>query len=149
MAGTTMTERRPARFPAHVLVMLSASTATYAIALAVVAGLQSADEAATAAAREPMAKAAQQISAGHDDLLAALDRARAVYGTAAQTYLGAGGSLGALEGQLDGLSTTVAAIDGVSRSLPTTVRLPVVAGSIAAGRAPATHATTGASGAKR
>ena len=35
--------------------------------------------------------------------------------------------------------------DGVSRSLPTTVHVPVISAVIPA-RAPATHATTGASG---
>jgi hypothetical protein len=141
-----MTERAKARFPAHVFVMLSASTAAYAIALAAVAGLQSADDAALAAARDPVARAVEQVSAGRDDVLGRLDRARAVYAALAESYGAAGGSLTALEAQLAALSSSVAAIDGASRSLPTSVRLPRVAGSVSGGSAPATHATTRASG---
>jgi ABC-type transporter Mla subunit MlaD len=141
-----MTERQPARLPAHVFVMLSASTATYALALAVVAGVQSADEAALTASRDPVARAVAELAAGHDELGDRLDRARAVYAQTAQQYAAAGGSIGTLETSLGALSTTVAAIDGVSRSLPSRVRLPSVAGAVSGGRAPATHGTTGASG---
>lgn len=140
-----MTERQAARFPAHVFVMLSASTAAYALALAAVTGLQSADDAALAAARDPVANAVEQLAAGHDQLGARLDRGRAVYAGAAQDYVAAGGSLATLEAQLGVLSKTVDAIDGVSRSLPSTLRLPSVARSVA-GTRPASHGTTGASG---
>jgi hypothetical protein len=145
-AGTTMTERGPVRLPAHVFVMLGASTGAYAIALAAVAGLQSADEAALVAARGPVAQAVEDVSASRDALLVRLDRARAAYAAAAQSYVAAGGTLEALEGRLGALAAKVAEIDGASRALPTSVRLPKVAGSIAGSRAPATHATTGASG---
>lgn len=144
-----MTERRPVHIPAHVLVMLSASTAAYAITLAGVAGAQSANEAALAAARDPLARQVDQVTAGHDQLADRLDRAAADYAAAAQAYLAAGGGLRALQDDLAGLSGVVAGIDGVSRALPATVSLPTVRGSVSAGRAPASHATTGASGTVR
>jgi hypothetical protein len=141
-----MTEHGARRVPPHVLVMLSASTALYALSLAGVAGQQSAADASLAAARDPLARAVEQVAAGHDRMGAQLDGARARYAAAAQAYLAAGDSMTTLEAQLGTLSKAVSEVAGVSRSLPSTVRLPSVAGSVAGGRAPATHATTGASG---
>jgi hypothetical protein len=141
-----MTERQSTRIPAHVLVMLSASTALYALVLAGVAGVQSRDDAALAAARDPVVRAIEQVAAGHDELGDRLDRARAGYAAAAQAYGAAGAVITTLQDRLDELAAAVAQIDGVSRSLPTSVRLPAVRGSVSAGAAPATHATTRASG---
>jgi hypothetical protein len=144
--AVTMTERRQARIPAHVFVMLSASTAVYALALAGVAGVQSRDDAALAAARDPVARAIEHVATGHDELGDRLDRARASYAAAAQAYGAAGGTITTLQGRLDELAAAVAQIDGVSRSLPTSIRLPAVRGSVSGGSAPTTHATTRASG---
>jgi len=141
-----MTERQPARIPAHVFVMLSASTAVYALALAGIAGVQSRDDAALAAARGPATRAIEQLAAGHDQLGDRLDRARAAYAAAAESYRAIGGALGTLEGQLGDLGTVVAGIDGVSRTLSASVRLPAIRGSVSGGGVPATHATTRASG---
>lgn len=140
-----MTDRQPVRLPAHVLVMLSASTAVYALVLAGVAGVQSRDDAALATARDPVARAVEHLAAGHDALGDRLDRARGDYAAAAAAYGAAGDALSSLETRIDDLSALMARIDGVSRSLPTSVRLPAVRGSIS-GTAPATHATTRASG---
>jgi hypothetical protein len=141
-----MTDRQPFRIPPHVFVLLSASTAAYAITLAGVAGLQSANEAALGAERGPVAHAIEEVGAGHDALLERLERSRAAYAAAARSYLVAGTTLPTFEAGLADLATVVASIDGVSRSLPTAVRLPSIRGSVPGGRAPATHATTGASG---
>src|SRR6185503_4653125 len=65
-ASTTMTERSARLVPPHVLVMLSTSTAAYALALAGVAGQQSAADASLAAERAPLARAVEQVSVGHD-----------------------------------------------------------------------------------
>lgn len=140
-----MTDRQPVRLPAHVLVMLSASTAVYALVLAGVAGVQSRGEAALVLARGPVARAIEDVAAGHDALEERLDQARAAYAAAAAAYGAAGGGVSALEAQLDELAALMARIDGVSRSLPTSGRLPAVLGSLSGG-APATHATTRASG---
>jgi len=147
MAGArAMTERQPVRIPAHVFVMLSASTALYAIVLAGVAGVQSRDDAALAAARDPVNRAIEQVVAGHDELSDRLERARAGYSAAAESYQAAGGALSTLQGRLGDLAAVVAGIDGVSRSLPAGVRLPAIRGSVSGAAAPATHATTRASG---
>jgi hypothetical protein len=126
--------------------MLSASTALYAVVLAGVAGVQSRDDAALAAAREPVNRAVEQVVAGHDELGDRLERARAGYAAAAESYRAAGGALSTLQGQLGDLATVVAGIDGVSRSLPAGVRLPTIRGSVSGAGAPTTHATTRASG---
>jgi hypothetical protein len=143
--ASTMTERQAARIPVNVFVLLSASTAAYALVLAGVAGVQSRDDAALAAARDPVANAIEQVAAGHDALADQLQRARAGYAAAAAAYTAAGGELTGLDGLLGNLATVVADIDGVSRSLPSSVRLPAIRGSVSGG-APSTHATTRASG---
>jgi hypothetical protein len=147
MASATMTERRAIpRVPAHVLVMLGASTAGYAAILAGVAGLQSRADAEAIAARAPAVDGVSRISAGHDRLAEALDVARAEYQRTANAYLAAGGSLDALEQAVTALAGRVAEIDGVSRTLPSSVRLPAVRQSVPSARTSTTHATTGASG---
>jgi hypothetical protein len=146
-AVSTMTDRRgPVRIPAHVFVMLSASTALYSLVLAGVTDVQSRDDAALAAARDPVAGAIERLAASHDDLGSRLERARADYASVAQAYVSAGDVLAILEGRLGDLSAVVAKVDGVTRSLPTTERLPAVRGSVSGGSAPTTHATTRASG---
>ena len=138
--------RSVARVPSHVLVMLGASTAGYALVLAGVAGLQSRAEADLAAARSPAVEALAELQAGHDALLRQLDAARTDYSETADAYLAAGGALDALHEQVGSLSALVVEIDGVTRSLPTTVKLPVVRQSVVSVRVPSTQATTGASG---
>lgn len=145
--ATTMTERRSAAgLPAHVLVMLGASTAGYAAILAGVAGLQSHADAALIAAQAPATSGAARLIAGHDALQAALDAARAGYDATAQAYASARPGLDALEGSLADLATTAAQIDGVSRSLPARALLPSVRQAAGSRSAPPTHSTTGASG---
>ena len=142
-----MTDPRSlARVPSHVLVMLGASTAGYALVLAGVAGLQSRAEADLAAARSPAVEALADLRAGHEALVRRLDAARTDYAQAADAYLAAGGALDALHAQVGSLSALVVEIDGVSRSLPTSVKLPVVRQSVVSVSVPSTQATTGASG---
>ena len=134
------------RIPSHLVVMLGASTATYAVTLAGVAGLQARVDAGLAATRQPTIAAISELQAGHDDLAARLAEARGSYTRTANAYEAAGSSLEALSARLGALAATVADIDGASRSMPTSIRLPTVRQPVAAVRAPATHATTGASG---
>lgn len=142
-----MTPRRflPA-VPAHVWVMLGASTAGYALLLAGVATLQSDLEAGIVAARQPAVEGVARLAAGHDELIRRLDAARAGYTTAADTYAAAGSTLDALHQQVALLAGVVAEIDGVSRSLPAAVKLPPVQRTVVTVKAPATSGTTGASG---
>lgn len=142
-----MTERGTfAGLPSHIWVMLGASTAGYALMLAGVAGLQSRTEADLIAARNPAAQGVAQLSAGHDNLQSQLDAARAAYAASASAYVGVGGTVDALHAQVGSLAALVAEIDGVSRSLPSSVKLPAVHRSVTSVKAPSTSGTTGASG---
>lgn len=144
-----MTDRlrvpRVPRVPPHVIVMLSATTAGYAVTLAGVAALQAADEAAVMADRAPVAEDVAALVAGHDQLAVRLESAREDYARAADAYVRAAAVLEVVDRDLAGLASTVAEIDGVSRSLPTSVRQPVQRAVIRV-TAPTTHATTSASG---
>jgi len=132
--------------PSHVIVMLGASTATYALVLAGVAGLQSRTEADLAAMRAPAVEGLTSLQQGHDEIGARLQAAQDAYNAAVQSYSDAGWSLDELQAQLGAFAGAVAEIDGVSRSLPTSVTLPKVSRS-SGSVAPSTQGTTGASGA--
>ena len=133
--------------PSHVLVMLAASTAGYALMLAAVAGFQSHSEGALAAARQPAVDGVTQLRAGHDNLATILDAAQADYNATVAAYVAAGGSLDTLTSKLTVLSALVGEIDGVSQSMPVAVKLPVIHTSVGTVRSPSTQSTTGASGA--
>lgn len=142
-----MTERGTlAGLPTHVWVMLGASTAGYALMLAAVTGLQARNEADLIAARQPAVDGVAALVSGHDRLRVRLDGARAAYAATVGEYLAAGGTLESLHAKVGSLAGLVAEIDGVSRSLPTTVKLPVVKRSVSSVSVPSTSGTTGASG---
>jgi hypothetical protein len=145
--NSTMTERGAlAGLPTSIWLLLGASTAGYALMLAGVAGLQSRNEADLIAARRPAVDGIAELVSGHDDLRAQLDQARAAYAATVQQYGAAGGSLDALHEQVALLAAIVAEIDGVSRTLPTSVKLPAVRQSVRSVSVPTTSGTTGASG---
>jgi hypothetical protein len=133
------------RIPAHVVVLLSASTAGYAVALAGVTALQSQHEAALIAQRSPTVAGVDALATGHDDLASRLESARDRYTRAAGAMDDVTSVLQAVDLQLEQLAASVAEIDGVSRTLPTSVRIPAPR-VVRHVQAPATHATTGASG---
>jgi hypothetical protein len=135
------------RLPAHIGVVLGASTAAYAVALAGVTMLQAQGEAAAAADRAPVVSGIDGIAARNEQLAAAMSAAGADYQAATEAYLANGGRLADLERALAALTSQVAKIDGVSRSLPSGVSLPKVVRRITTTTAPATSSTTGASGA--
>lgn len=142
-----MTDRQPfGGMPGHVLVMLGASTAGYALLLAGVAGLQSRSDAVHIAVNAPAVGGVAEIVTGHDSLTARLDAARATYAATVEAYMAAGGSLEALDGQMARLAGLVAEIDGVSRTLPSSVKMPAVKRSVSSVKVPSTSGTTGASG---
>ncbi|HJP88070.1 MAG TPA: hypothetical protein VJ850_03430 [Candidatus Limnocylindrales bacterium] len=140
-----MTDRTWLGLPSHVIVMLGASTAAYALVLAGVAGVQSRNEADLAALRAPAVEGVQGLAAGHDAIDARLRAAQDAYNAAVQAYTNAGGSLDTVELNLQSFAAVAGEIDGVARSMPTSVKLPPVHRSSGAG-APGTHGTTGASG---
>ena len=145
--STTMTERRwEPRLPAHVVLMLGASTAAYGLTLAGVAALQSRAEADIGLARSGALEALDAGTIAHDHLAAGIEAARLEYAGVATAYDNNGAALDALHGDLAKLAAIVGKIEGESRALPATVRLPVVRVSVPATRTPVTHATTRASG---
>jgi hypothetical protein len=131
--------------PAHVIVMFGASTAGYALMLAAVTGLQSHSEGVLIAARQPAVDGVAQLASGHTELSAQLQAAQADYNATVAAYTAAGGTLDTWTEKLGVLSSLVGEIDGVSRSMPTTVKLPVVHRSVSSGGS-TTQSTTGASG---
>lgn len=142
-----MTDRLASlRVPAHVGVMLGVSTAAYAVTLAAVTGMQASSEATLAAERAPVIARIADLNARNQALTDDLALAGRHYDAVARAYLDAGGQLADLETALASLATSVQSIDGVSRSLPTSVSLPRVSRA-SSGGAPATSSTTGASGA--
>lgn len=143
----TTDDRRRLPLPAHLVIYASLSAGAYAVLLAGVTALESGAEAQQAADRAPLVSGIAEVSAGHDALAARLARARAAYEAAAAAYGEAGGPLSDLHAALGTLATTVGQIDGASRSLPTSLKLPTVARSVASGTVPTVQAVTGASGA--
>lgn len=143
-----MTEpRRPApSLPAHIGVFLGLSTGAYALTLAAVTGFQSSTEATARAERAPTIAAVDAIAAVHNSLYQRLDQARAAYEATAGAYSSAGLEVASLEARLADLAAAVSEVNGTASSLPSSVKLPRVTGSVAAAKAPATQATTGASG---
>ena len=140
-------ERRPAAsVPAHLGVILGLSAGAYALTLAAVTGLQSSAEAATRMERAPTIASIDAMAAGHDRLTARLDAARAAYEAAAGVYGDAGLQVADLGARLDALAAAVSEVSGTASSLPSSVRLPPISRSVAKVAAPASQATTGASG---
>ena len=147
-----MTDRGPARIlpsismPPHLGVMLGLSTCAYALSLAAVTRLQSATETRIATERAPAIAALAAVTARHDGLDRDLSAARGAYASAAASYAAAGAAFQAVEQRLGALAAIVADINGTVASMPTSVRMPPVSRVVAPRSAPATHATTGASG---
>jgi hypothetical protein len=132
--------------PAHLGVILGLSTGAYALTLAAVTGLQSSAEAATRMERAPTIAAIDTMAADHDRLTARLDAARTAYEAAAGVYGDAGLQVADLGVRLDALAAAVNEVSGTASSLPSSVQLPPVSRSVAKVAAPASQATTGASG---
>lgn len=133
------------RIPAHVAVMLGLSTAGYAVGLAGVTALQSAAESAVVADRAPFADGVAALGDGHDHLASELDGAAAHYGRTADEFASVSDRLTTVERGLAALAEAVKAVDGASRALPASVRLPPVVRSVRAATVPIAHATSGGS----
>jgi hypothetical protein len=132
------------RRPIHLGVVVGISAGMYAISLAGVTGLQSIQDARTAADRAPAADAAARLDAVNSDLETRLDAARTAFDSAAAAYSAAGDRLAAYEGRLKELAGTVTKIQGSSITLPSGGLQRVSgAGSVAK---PPVHTTTAASG---
>lgn len=139
----------PTQRLAHLGVTLGLSVGVYGASLAAVTWLQSRQASRATAEAAPAATLLAALSA-HDDALApSLGAGTAKLDVLLDGYRAEEGTLAALEARLRQLGATVGAVAGaVPAPLPARAALPQVAGvSAAAAGAPATHATTGASGA--
>lgn len=149
-AVATMTERRGSFWeglgPPHIGILFGLSTAAYAVTLAAVASLQSSGEAALIAERAPAIARIEALAAGNAGLGDALTAAGSAYNAIAAAYAATGAQLADLDAALGSLAKRVERIDGVSRSLPSSIALPRVARVSSGGGAPATSSTSGASG---
>ena len=134
------------RIPPHVAVFLGLSTAGYAVSLAGVTTLQARAEAETATQREPAIATVHALAASNTAFANALAAANGKYDAAVAAYTAAGGRLTDLQAALATLASSVATINGSAAKLPTSIPLPKVSRAVSGGSAPATSATTGASG---
>lgn len=136
------------RRPLHLAVLAGLSAGAYAGSLALVTMLQSSADAALVAERVPVRAAADEIAASHDGLEAAVAAAANRYSRLAERYSGLLPAIAGIETSIDSLAKTTAAVSDSTLSLPTHVRLPAVqaAPRVVRVAAPATQATTGASG---
>lgn len=135
-----------ARRPIHLVVLLGATAGIYAVSLAGVTALQSAADRALIDDGAPLDATTSSLSAGHDAFENDLARAARAYGDAAAGYDRLAPRLDELEISLDTLAGTVAKVSGAAKALPARVALPTVTRTVTTRTAPATHATTGASG---
>ncbi|MFI5227368.1 MAG: hypothetical protein ACHQ3P_11915, partial [Candidatus Limnocylindrales bacterium] len=110
-----------------------------------VTGLQSARSATLDASAVPAIRAVDELSSLHTELEQRVAALRDAYNASAGTYAESAARIAAYEVAMGQLARTVNGITGSAQSLPATVRLPSVPRA-AAGRAPAVHACTTASG---
>jgi hypothetical protein len=139
------------RRPTHLAVLAGLSAGAYAGCLALVAMLQSSADAALIADRAAIRAAADAIAADHDGLEAAVAEATRRYGRLADTYAALLPGIAGVDASVDALARTTAGVTDSTLSLPSHVTLPAMPAVQAATRvvrmaAPATQATTGASG---
>ena len=133
------------RKPVQLAVVFGATTGLYAVALACVTGLQADRDRDLAVHRSSIAAGIDAFGDANDRLAVDVDRAVAAYGAAADAYARAADSLAAHDASLAALSAVVSEVTGSAAALPHTVPLPRIARA-ASRAAPASHATTGASG---
>ena len=141
-----MTERAvTGAVPPNILVLVGTTTAAYALTLAGVAALQARSEAGLTAARAPAAARLAELARGHELLLERLQLASRRYEDAASQYVATTDALAGVRDELAAFAALVGEIDGISRTMPTSIRVPQPRMTVRIS-APATSATTGASG---
>ena len=140
-----MTEKRR---PVHLAVLVGLSASTYAGSLALVTLLQSSSDAGIAAERAPMREVADALRAGHDHLETTVAAAARRASLMTDRYGALLPELAQVETSLDALAKTTSSVTDSTLTLPSHVSLPAVpaAARVVRGAAPATQATTGASG---
>ena len=133
----------------HLPIVGAATAVLYAGSLGVVAVLQGAHDVAVVRERAPWVDGAHQAALERSATLAAIEAANDALAGAAAGYDAALARSHALDASLATLAERVGAVTGAAAQLPASVVLPAAprAATIAPPvAAPATHATTGASG---
>ncbi len=133
----------------HLPIVGAATAVLYAGSLGVVAVLQGAHDVAVVRERAPWVDGAHQAAVERSATLDAIEAANEALAGAAAGYDAALARSHALDASLATLAERVGVVTGAAAQLPASVVLPAAprAAAIAAPvAAPATHATTGASG---
>ncbi len=138
--------------PTRAGMLIGASAAIYAVTLAGVSVMQADSDAAIVARRQPYLEAVAAARSANDALEIAVVKADDAARALAGDYAAVGGDVASYQSRLDELAALVAEVRGSAAALPTRISLPTVSvrsagsGGGSSSRAPATKATTAASG---
>jgi hypothetical protein len=130
----------------HLPVFAAACTGLYAGSLALVAMLQSQQNAAAAMDVAPLADALARTSAVRQAAEDAVRYATGALGTASDSYAGATALSAEVDAAIAAFAKQVAQVTGTAARLPAAGRLPAAPGAVKPVAAPVVQATTGASG---
>ena len=130
----------------HLPVYAAACTGLYAGSLALMTMLQAEHNAAVALDQTPLIDAVNSAASARRGTEDALHAASDALGSASDHYADATALSAQLDTAMAAFAKQVATATGVAGRLPSSVRLPAAPGAVAHVSAPATQATTGASG---
>jgi hypothetical protein len=133
------------RRPLHIGITVGISAGLYAVSLAAVTALQSAQDQQTSAAYAPLAASVDALDGANASLEARLDAARAAFDASAADLSDVVGKVPGVEVRLKALASSVTQIQGTAVNLPSGGALPRVSGSGPVAK-PAVHTTSSASG---
>ena len=137
------------RRPLHFGTLLGVSAGLYATTLTGVAVLQQHADDDLAAARAPAVARAAALRAANDELAGIVERLDQGNAALASSYAGTRADIDRFESNLGDFASVVGEVRGAAAALPARISLPSVpsGGSVrVVSKAPATHATTRASG---
>jgi phage shock protein A len=138
---------RERKYPMHLPMALGLGTGLYAVTLAGVTALQARTDAALAAERQPLSVAVGEVTQSRAALEGQLQVTVSSLNAAAAAYDRVRGHSADLETALSALAARVSSATGAAASLPSRISLPAAPGGVSSvSTAPATQATTGASG---
>jgi hypothetical protein len=130
----------------HLPIYAAACTGLYAGSLALVTMLQAEHDASVTRDEAPLLDAVSRAGEARRAAEDALTSASGTLGAASDHYANAASLSTQLDAAMADLAAKVADVTGVATRLPATTRLPAAPGSVTHVAAPATTATTGASG---
>ncbi len=133
------------RRPIHLGITVGISASLYAVTLAAVTGLQSAQDRQTSAVYAPLAASVDELDGANASLEARLDAARAAFDASTTHFSDLIAQVPGVEDRLKALASSVTKIQGTAVSLPSAGALPHVSGSGPVAK-PSVHTTTSASG---